>query len=74
MIPPNFNRGLFRTTARPLPSTVAGREVILAPTEKYLGGNLGWRDVTKTQIVVGGCLMEATITTTITLTGTKGVQ
>lgn len=74
MIPHAFTRGLFRTAARPLPAKIAGQDVALAPTEKNLGGNLGFRDVTKTQIVVGGCLLEATITTTVTLTGTKGLQ
>lgn len=74
MIPPAFTRGLFRTAARPLPCVVAGVPVTLAPTEKNLGGNLGFRDVTKAQIVVGGCLVDATITTTITITGTKGLQ
>lgn len=74
MIPPAFTRGLFRTQAKPLPATVAGTAVVLAPTEKNLGGSLGYRDVTKVQLVVGGCLLDATITTTITLTGTKGLQ
>jgi len=74
MIPPAFTRGLFRTAARPLPAKIAGVEIVLPPTEKNLGGNLGFRDVTKTQIVVGGCLVDATITTTVTITGTKGLQ
>lgn len=74
MIPPAFSRGLFRTAARPLPATVAGVELSLAPTEKNLGGSLGYRDVTHTQVVVGGCLLDATITTTVTLKNTKGLQ
>lgn len=74
MIPPAFTRGVFRTQAKPLPATVAGVPVVLALTEKDLGGNLGFRDVTKTQLVVGGCLLDATITTTVVLNGTKGLQ
>lgn len=74
MIPPAFTRGVFRTQAKPLPATVAGVAVVLALTEKDLGGNLGFRDVTKTQLVVGGCLLDATITTTVVLNGTKGLQ
>lgn len=74
MIPPAFTRGLFRTAARPLPATVAGVTLSLTPTEKNLGGNLGFRDVVQTQVVVGGCLLDATITTTLVLKSTKGVQ
>lgn len=74
LTPPNFTRGLFRRHARPLPATVAGVELHLAPTEKNLGGSLGYREQTQTQVVVGGCLLDATITVTVTLNHTKGVQ
>lgn len=71
MIPPAFTRGLFRTHARPRPAVVDGHEMSLVPIEK--NGALGFRDVAQVQIMVAGCLLDATITTTITIHGTKGL-
>jgi hypothetical protein len=70
MVPPAFSRGLFRVHARPLKATVAGIDLSLAPTEKADGG-LGYRDLKKAQVVVAGCLLDATITVTLTLDGTN---
>lgn len=72
MIPPAFTRNLFRQHARPRPAVVDGVAIELEPFER--DGQLGFRECRKVKIVVAGCLLDATITTSITIDGSKGMK
>lgn len=65
-----ITRELFRTTAKPIPVVIGGKEMIAAAKE-FSTGSLGWNINDKMQVDVGGHMVTVQVGMNLTIVGSK---